>query len=91
MADSHPGKRAPRPVGFAAGDESAYGVRDLAGGCREWCAEAEFDGRRDERPVRGGAWTGSARLSRLANRFGYAADLCSAHVGLRLARDLAAG
>jgi formylglycine-generating enzyme required for sulfatase activity len=91
MADSHPGKRAPRPVGFAAGDESAYGVRDLAGGCREWCAEAEFDGRRDERPVRGGAWTGSARLSRLANRFGYAADLCSAHVGLRLARDLPAG
>ena len=63
-------------------------VRDLAGGCREWCAEDHLDERRQERPVRGGSWIGSARLCRLANRFGYTPRMATVQVGLRLAREL---
>ena len=88
MAESAPGKLLPREVGAMAGDESPYGVRDLAGGCRDWCAEGSFDERRGERPVRGGSWTGTSRVCRLANRFGFGASTCSVNVGFRPARDL---
>ena len=88
MAASRPDKGSPKPVGASPDDESVYGVRDLAGGCREWCAEDHLDERRQERPVRGGSWIGSARLCRLANRFGYTPRMATVQVGLRLAREL---
>jgi formylglycine-generating enzyme required for sulfatase activity/tRNA A-37 threonylcarbamoyl transferase component Bud32 len=88
MAESAPGKLLPRDVGAMAGDQSPYGVHDLAGGCRDWCAELSFDERRGERPVRGGCWTGTSRLCRLANRFGFGVGTCSVNVGFRPARDL---
>ena len=88
MAESAPCKLLPRDVGAMVGDESPYGVRDLAGGCRDWCAELSFDERRGERPVRGGCLTGTSRLCRLANRFGFGPGTCSVNVGFRPARDL---
>ena len=88
MNESQPGKPAPQPVARFAGDCSLYGVRDLAGSVREWCAGDHFDGRRTERPVRGGAWNSSARLCRLAHRYGYLQSVCTNHVGFRVVRPL---
>jgi serine/threonine-protein kinase len=39
MRDSRPGAPGPEPVGAFERDCSPYGVRDLAGGVREWMAD----------------------------------------------------
>ncbi len=41
MNDSRPFIAQPEPRGNFSGDESVYGVRDLAGGAREWCADID--------------------------------------------------
>lgn len=43
----------PEPVGTFEQDTSVYGVRDLAGTIREWCAGDAFDGDSARRAVRG--------------------------------------
>jgi serine/threonine-protein kinase len=76
------------PVGNAL-DESAYGVRDLAGGVREWTStEHARDPRR--RVVKGGsAFTGRAQ-AHLAARVALKMDRGFEDVGFRLALDGAA-
>jgi len=69
---------------------SLYGVRDPAGSMREWSAGDHLDGRRTVRPVRGGAWTSSARLCRMANRYGYTRSACTHHLGFRVVRSVEA-
>ncbi len=40
VRESHEGRPTPTPVGRFAAGRSPYGVRDLAGGVREWCLDA---------------------------------------------------
>lgn len=70
-------------VGARPSDISPYGVRDLAGTIREWCHAPG-----GQPPVRGGAWTTSARLSRLANRFVFNPSDCEPYLGFRVFRSL---
>jgi formylglycine-generating enzyme required for sulfatase activity/tRNA A-37 threonylcarbamoyl transferase component Bud32 len=39
MSESRPGYRQPEPIGTFQTDESPYGVRDMAGGVREWVGD----------------------------------------------------
>ena len=40
MIDSRPDGALPAPVGTVEGDESPYGVRDMAGNIQDWCLDA---------------------------------------------------
>ena len=42
VRDSHRGPRLPQVVGAFAGDVGPYGVRDMAGGAWDWCADIFF-------------------------------------------------
>ena len=55
MALSRPGRPQPEPVGSFPVDESPYGMRDAAGGIREW-TDSFFDRAQETRTLRGGAW-----------------------------------
>lgn len=59
MRESRPFMNEPEPSGVFARDESPYGVRDLAGGVREWV---------DERRVRGGNASSDHKWCRAASR-----------------------
>ncbi|MEE2786365.1 MAG: SUMF1/EgtB/PvdO family nonheme iron enzyme [Myxococcota bacterium] len=66
-------------------DESAYGVRCLAGGVREWTS-SRFDDYGYS--VRGGSWKQGAALCRLASRWGHSASTTASDIGFRLVKDL---
>lgn len=91
MEQSRPGRPQPEVVGAFPLDTSPYGVRDLAGGVREWCAEDRYENDVRRRPVRGGCWAGSERLSRVASRYGFEADVVHGYIGFRLVRRLPDG
>lgn len=74
------------PVGTFAADVSPYGVRDLAGGVREWCLDD--DEIEADRPVRGGAWSQDERSCRAASRMSILTVARIAAVGFRLVYDL---
>ncbi len=79
---------APSPVGNPD-DESPFGVRDLAGGVREWTAtEHPRDARR--RAVKGGGFLSERPGCHLARRTFQKMDRSAADLGFRLALDLAA-
>ena len=102
--DSHPAgtKPLPGPVGQFADDCSPYGVRDLGGGMRDWCADPiglpkVVDGRAvipiDRSPdvrriVRGGDWFGFARNARCAYRIDSDPNRRFANIGFRIARSV---
>ncbi len=86
MKESRAGVARPEPVGTFVGDVSVYGVRDTAGGLRDWCAEESFDDDSNRRVVRGGAWGSARAFCRSAWRGGLPAWAVSAYVGLRLCR-----
>ena len=77
----------PRPVGWANADVSPYGVRDLAGGARDWC-----DGTKSLQKLlkvqRGGAWWDRPENARLAMRTGWPAHNVYGDSGLRLVKSL---
>ena len=85
---SRPGPPSPAPVGERATDASVYGVRDLAGGVREWCADPSVGPDDPRRPVRGGSWFTAESWCRAATRLGFASDAVAANQGFRLVRPL---
>jgi formylglycine-generating enzyme required for sulfatase activity len=90
------------PVGAFPTDESPYGVRDLAGNCRTFCANGWSDdgpavvdgvlvpgapaGVPDLASCRGGCFTADARLARCATRLVAPPTRAYGWVGLRLVR-----
>jgi formylglycine-generating enzyme required for sulfatase activity/tRNA A-37 threonylcarbamoyl transferase component Bud32 len=67
-------------------DESPYGVRDMAGGVREWCADVFPEGG-TQRLARGGMWGGvEVVYFRSASRGSYVPALVGPHLGFRLVR-----
>ncbi|MGE3166466.1 MAG: bifunctional serine/threonine-protein kinase/formylglycine-generating enzyme family protein [Planctomycetota bacterium] len=48
-------KSQPEPIGGYRRDESPYGVRDLAGGTKDWCRDW-FSEAQNQRLIRGGSW-----------------------------------
>ncbi len=85
---SRAGRPMPEPVGAYPHDVSVFGVRDVAGLVREWCGDESYNGDTLSRPVRGGAWSGSPRTCRLANRTSQERHGGAEYLGFRLARDL---
>ena len=74
----------PEPVGAFEADVSIYGVRDLAGSIREWCADWFIDG--VGRLIRGGHWAHMNQVSfRAAVRSGANPEMKSSAVGFRVA------
>jgi serine/threonine-protein kinase len=86
MRDSRADGPYPEPVGSFAADESPYGVRDMAGGSRDWTSST-LGG--EMRVVRGGAWNVTSLFCRLGFRFAYLPHDVYTNVGVRPARDLA--
>ena len=74
-------------VGAFATDCSPFGVRDMAGGVREWC-DSWFDRDRDLRVVRGGAWNLSESYVRVCNRYGVNGGDVDSNLGFRAVLDL---
>jgi eukaryotic-like serine/threonine-protein kinase len=83
--------RAERPnleaIGAFPIDSSPYGVRDMAGGVREWCDDW-FDEAREQRVVRGGAWNLSESYTRVCNRYGLNPTDVEVNVGFRAVKEL---
>ena len=90
MAQSRRGQPVPEPVGSFPRDRSVYGVMDMAGCIREWCADRGFEDNEELRPVRGGAWSGTQRVCRLANRYGYTPASVHTYLGFRLVAKVVA-
>ncbi|MET0592525.1 MAG: SUMF1/EgtB/PvdO family nonheme iron enzyme, partial [Polyangiaceae bacterium] len=84
MRDSRAGGPSPEPIGSFTADESPYGVRDMAGGSRDWTSST-LGG--EMRVVRGGAWNVTSLFCRLGFRFAYLPHDVYTNVGLRPARD----
>jgi serine/threonine-protein kinase len=80
---SRPGPPGPEPVGRFPVDESPFGVRDMAGGVREWCSTAA-DTFMGVHTIRGGSWAHFSTASRCASRFGDLAFNSSYVYGFRL-------
>ncbi len=70
------------PVGVFVDDVSPYGVRDLAGGVRDWCQADHPDD--DERPIFGGAWLADEQGCRLASRLTLLTEGRTSGIGFRL-------
>jgi serine/threonine-protein kinase len=85
MRDSRADGPYPEPVGAFPADESPYGVRDMAGGSRDWTSST-LGG--EMRVVRGGAWNVTSLFCRLGFRYAYLPHDVYTNVGLRPARDL---
>jgi formylglycine-generating enzyme required for sulfatase activity len=84
---SQPGRPGLESRGLFAADESPYGVRDMAGGIREWCADFFPEGS-VHRLARGGSWGGTETVYfRCASRGGYVPTLVGSNVGMRVARS----
>ncbi len=91
MRSSRPGRPQPEVVGAFAADVSPYGVKDLAGGMRDWCGDVRYGDDTKRRPMRGGSWITLARSCRAAHRNGLEPWIVSANHGFRLARNPPAG
>ncbi|HEV8322183.1 MAG TPA: SUMF1/EgtB/PvdO family nonheme iron enzyme [Myxococcota bacterium] len=85
MRASRDGAPRPEPVGSFAVDCSPYGVRDLAGGVREWCDDW-FDDGRTLRVTRGGGFFSAENSCRACHRFGARPSSVNTDLGFRLAR-----
>jgi serine/threonine-protein kinase len=88
MRLSRPGRPQLEPIAAFPTDCSPYGVLDVAGSARDWCADLAFNGDPDRRPTRGGAWLDEPHLCRLAARQGFPSAFVSIDIGFRLAKPL---
>ena len=73
----------PEPVGSFRHDCSPYGVRDMAGGMKEWC-RSWFSKEDRQRLVRGGSWNHTRVGSHCCYRNGCPPDAVYPFIGLRL-------
>jgi serine/threonine-protein kinase len=89
MRDSRQGRPRPEPVGVFEPDRSVFGVRDLAGGIREWCGDTSYGPDATRRPIRGGSWFAYARFCRSAHRNGHEPWFVHSNHGFRVALPLA--
>ena len=85
MRDSRADAPYPEPVGTFPADESPYGVRDMAGGSRDWTSSTIGGAMR---LVRGGAWNVTSLFCRLGFRYAYLPHDVYTNVGIRPAKDL---
>ena len=91
--ESREGMPQPEPVGVFEADVSPYGVRDMAGGVREWTAdiyggevgEAEEEA---QRAVRGGCWGDSESYQLSARRLHLFPYFRNPTTGFRLVQDV---
>ncbi len=74
------------PVGAFKKDRSPYGIRDMAGGVREWVGG--FPPENLQQPIRGGAWNQDARSCRIASRVFVISKTRSTSVGFRTVYDI---
>ncbi|MCA9565947.1 MAG: SUMF1/EgtB/PvdO family nonheme iron enzyme, partial [Myxococcales bacterium] len=98
MYDSRPELPQPEPVGVFTSDESPYGVRDMAGGIREWVADIYGEESVEEtgeqakselqRMIRGGAWGLTEHFTRAGCRYHTLPKFRNPVVGFRLAHDI---
>lgn len=80
---SRPERAQPEPIGAFPTDCSVYGVKDLAGTIREWCADWFLEGK--YRLTRGAHWNSShAGAFRAAQRSGLNPSTRSSAVGFRV-------
>ncbi len=77
----------PEPVGTFPKDVSPYGVRDMAGSMRQWCADW-FDEERGLRSVRGGAWNLGDAEARCGSRDGFHPQEVDVNLGFRAVLEL---
>ncbi len=91
MRHSRPGRPRPEPVGAFRSDCSVYGVRDTAGGVRDWCADPEYAGDSGRRASRGGSWISVEPSCRSASRCALEAWHVGPLNGFRLARPAPRG
>jgi formylglycine-generating enzyme required for sulfatase activity len=84
MNASRPGTPELEPVGAFPSDVSVYGIRDLAGSMRCWCADPTFDGDPNRRVVRGGSYATNARVARAAVRYASPPRHTLPYQGIRL-------
>jgi serine/threonine-protein kinase len=76
-----------RPIGEFPDDVSPYGVRDMAGGVREWCID-DVDAGRTQAVCRGGAWYLRGRECTVTSRWLVEAETRNPGIGFRLCVDL---
>jgi serine/threonine-protein kinase len=88
MRDSQPGRPFPEAIGAFRTDISIYGVEGLGGSAREWCADTEYNGDPERRPVRGGGWDSGAAQARATHRTGFHQWRVVSDVGFRLVKPL---
>lgn len=76
------------PVEAISGDQSSYGVMDMAGNLSEWCSDWFSDAEIGLfRVVRGGSWNKSAKVNfRCTGRNRYLPSYRSNFIGFRVAR-----
>ena len=76
-------------VGSVPTDVSPYGVRDLAGGVRDWVLwDDEDTANRSEAPLRGGSYGTVEVYSRCCSRSEVPKGYVGSHVGFRLVQEL---
>ncbi len=77
------------PIGVFKKDRSPYGVRDMAGGVREWIGGyvGSQGTHRVEQPIRGGSWNEDSRPCRIASRVAVLAKARSTGIGFRTVFD----
>lgn len=86
-AQSRPERAQPESVGAYEKDCSPYGVRDMAGGIREWCG-SWFNEANGHRLVRGGSWNFGPIGAHCAYRLGCGPTLSYPFIGFRLAHTI---
>lgn len=84
---SRPYAPMPEAIGRFSVDTSPYGVRDMAGGVREWC-DGWFLESQELRALRGGAWVDTEHYARCASRSYFDPHLTKRIGGFRCARSL---
>ncbi len=76
-------------IGSVPTDRSPYGIRDLAGGVRDWVAwDDESLASKGETPIRGGSYGTVEVYSRCCSRSEVPESYVGSHVGFRLVQEL---